>query len=45
MKKFLKDFIKKIADQNSKTFGDGKLDCCDLNKTNNTNNKANDKNK
>ncbi|MBU5483121.1 hypothetical protein KQI86_02205 [Clostridium sp. MSJ-11] len=45
MKKFLKDFIKKIADENSKTFGDSKLDCCDLNKTNNTNNKVNDKNK
>ncbi|GAA0730163.1 hypothetical protein GCM10008905_31120 [Clostridium malenominatum] len=42
MKKFLKDFIKKIADQNSKTFGNGKLDCCDLNKSNN---KVNDKNK
>lgn len=45
MKNFLKNFIKKIADQNSKTFGDGKLDCCGLNKPNNTSNKADNKNK
>lgn len=36
MKKFLEKFIKKIADQNEKSFGSGKLDCCDLNKSNNT---------
>lgn len=35
MKKFLKNFIKKIAEQNDKTFGNGKLDCCDINKSNN----------
>lgn len=35
MKNFFKNLIKKIADQNSKSFGNGKLDCCDLNKSNN----------
>jgi len=35
MKIFFKNLIKKIADQNNKSFGNGKLDCCDLNKSNN----------
>ncbi|WP_096635787.1 LDCC motif putative metal-binding protein [Clostridium cochlearium] len=44
MKNFLKNFIKKIAEQNDKTFGSGKLDCCDINKSNNTK-KVDNKNK
>lgn len=36
MVKFIKNFLKKIEDQNSKSFGNGKLDCCDLNKKNST---------
>lgn len=32
MKKILKNFLKKIADENKKSFGTKKLDCCDLNK-------------
>ncbi|PRR80126.1 hypothetical protein CLLI_05100 [Clostridium liquoris] len=35
MKNVFKRFIKKLADENSKTFpGNGKLDCCGLNKDN-----------
>lgn len=45
MKKFLEKFIKKIADQNAKSFGNGKLDCCDLNKSNNTTKESNTNNK
>lgn len=41
MKKWFNNFIKKIAEENSKAFGNsGKLDCCGLN-TNTNNNKAN----
>ena len=36
MFKFIKDFLKKLEDANSKSFGNGKLDCCDFNKLNNT---------
>lgn len=35
MKKFLKNFLKKIEEQNTKSLGGGKLDCCDLNKSEN----------
>ena len=28
-------FLQNLAKENQKTFGDGKLDCCDLNKKNN----------
>ncbi|UZQ48905.1 LDCC motif putative metal-binding protein [Clostridium kluyveri] len=45
MFKFLKKLIKKIEEENNKTFGAGKLDCCDLNKTTNISNKGVNKNK
>ena len=32
MLKFLKNFLKKIEEQNNESFGKGKLDCCELNK-------------
>lgn len=35
MKNSFKKFIKKIAKQNDKNFGNGKLDCCGINKANN----------
>lgn len=36
MKNIFKNFIKKLANENSKTFsGNEKLDCCNLNKENN----------
>ncbi|MBC2398136.1 hypothetical protein BD780_001401 [Clostridium tetanomorphum] len=45
MKNIFKKFIKRLADENSKTFsGSGKLDCCSLNRENNTK-KDNKKNK
>ncbi|EJO5349370.1 hypothetical protein NRP93_003545 [Clostridium botulinum] len=34
MFKFLKKFLKNLEQQNNKTFGNGRLDCCDLNKSN-----------
>ncbi len=38
MFKFIKNYfnksIKKMAKENEKSFGNGKLDCCDLNKSN-----------
>lgn len=45
MKKFLKKFITKIAEENNKTFGTNKLDCCGLNSNNDKNKKHNTKNK
>lgn len=35
IKEYFKKSVKKMAEENDKTFGNGKLDCCDLNKTNN----------
>ncbi|WP_251859996.1 LDCC motif putative metal-binding protein [Clostridium sp. Marseille-Q2269] len=35
MIKLLKNFLKKLEQENSKSLGSGKLDCCDLNKSNN----------
>ncbi|MCY6356176.1 LDCC motif putative metal-binding protein [Clostridium sp. ZS2-4] len=35
MKKWFNNFIKKIAEENKKSLGTGKLDCCGLNKTTN----------
>lgn len=36
MKKWFNNFIKKIAEENSKNFSStGKLDCCGLNSSNN----------
>ncbi|MEA4827207.1 LDCC motif putative metal-binding protein [Clostridium sp. JNZ J1-5] len=43
MKKWLSNYIKKLAEENSKAFGNEKLDCCGLNRSNN-NKKANNKN-
>jgi hypothetical protein len=36
MLSFIKNLIKKIEEENNKTFGAGKLDCCDLNKSKKT---------
>lgn len=33
MFKFIEKFIKKLSEENEKSFGNGKLDCCELNKT------------
>lgn len=35
MKNFIKNLINRVAAENEKSFGNGKLDCCDLNKLNN----------
>ncbi|SHE85638.1 LDCC motif putative metal-binding protein [Alkalibacter saccharofermentans] len=32
MKKFMKRYLEKIAEQNKKNFGRTRLDCCDLNR-------------
>lgn len=45
MLKFLKNLIEKLAEENTKTFGTGRLDCCDLNKSNNISKKVDNKNK
>lgn len=45
MKAFLKKFIRKIAEENDKTFGNNKLDCCGLNSNNVKNKKDGSKNK
>ena len=44
MKNFLKNlkekinnYLEKMAEANKKSYGSGKLDCCDLNKKKNTN--------
>lgn len=41
LKSYFKNFFKKIAEENNKSFGNGKLDCCDLNKSNNGEKKDN----
>lgn len=41
MFKFIEEWLKKLGEQNKKTFGTSKLDCCDLNRTNNASKKAN----
>ena len=33
MFKFIKKFLDKLAEENEKSFGSGRLDCCDLNKS------------
>lgn len=45
MKAFLKKIIRKIAEENNKTFGANKLDCCGLNSNNDKNKKDGSKNK
>ena len=37
---FIKNWLDRLAKENEKSFGDGRLDCCDLNKPKNTNNQA-----
>lgn len=41
MFKFIKNWLDRLAKENEKSFGTGRLDCCDLNKPNNTNVQAN----
>jgi hypothetical protein len=45
MLKFLKNLIKKIEEENNKSFGNGRLDCCGLNKPSNVAKKPENKNK
>ncbi|MCY6485566.1 LDCC motif putative metal-binding protein [Clostridium aestuarii] len=45
MKKWFKNFIKKIAVENEKSFGSEKLDCCGLNTNKKNNNKNQSKKK
>ena len=35
MFKFFKKFFEKLAESNEETYKGGKLDCCDLNRSNN----------
>lgn len=37
MFKFIKNWLDRLAEENEKSFGNGRLDCCDLNKSKNTN--------
>lgn len=37
MLKFIKNWLDRLAKENEKSFGIGRLDCCDLNKPKNTN--------
>jgi hypothetical protein len=32
MRKLIKRYLEKLAEQNKKNFGSNRLDCCDLNK-------------
>ncbi|WP_398446363.1 LDCC motif putative metal-binding protein [Sedimentibacter sp.] len=34
--KFIKNWLDRLAKENEKSFGSGRLDCCDLNKPKNT---------
>lgn len=36
MFKFIEKWLKNLGEQNKKSFGTSKLDCCDLNRQNNT---------
>ncbi len=36
MFKFIKNWLNRLAKENEKSFGTGRMDCCDLNKQNNT---------
>lgn len=36
MFKFIKDWLDRLAKENEKSFGNDRLDCCDLNKQKNT---------
>ena len=37
MFKFIKNWLDRLAKENEKSFGSGRLDCCDLNKPKNAN--------
>ncbi|WP_425449014.1 LDCC motif putative metal-binding protein [Dethiothermospora halolimnae] len=39
MKKWFKNLLKKIEQQNKKSFGSGKMDCCELNQQSNSGSK------
>ena len=45
MFKFIKNWLNRLAEENEKSFGKGKLDCCDLNKPKNANSQASNKEK
>ena len=36
MFKFIKNWLNRLADENKKTFGTGRMDCCEINKPKNT---------
>lgn len=40
MKKWLEKFLKKIEEANKKSFGTGRMDCCELNKPSGNKNKG-----
>lgn len=40
MFKFIKNWLDRLAKENEKSFGGGRLDCCDLNKPKNSNTQA-----
>lgn len=40
MFKFIKNWLNRLAKENEKTFGTGRMDCCDINKPKNTNMQA-----
>lgn len=37
MLKFIKNWLDRLAKENEKSFANGRLDCCDLNKPKNSN--------
>ena len=41
MFKFIMDWLERLAKENEKSFGTGRLDCCDLNKPKNVQNADN----
>jgi len=43
MKKWFEKFLKKIEEANKKNFGEGRMDCCDLNKPNENKDKSSTK--
>lgn len=45
MFKFIKNWLDRLGEENKKTFGTGRMDCCDLNKPKNTITQANTSNK
>ena len=43
MLKFIENWLEKLGEQNKKSFGTSKLDCCDPNQTNKTDKKDQNK--